>query len=352
MPKQGSELSHSVSLLYRKLDEGKIGSGMEFDLSHEHLRFLKPKSDPSPESASGNTGLELTDTEFDVIEQGVEVSMKDERVEKCGSQRFNSSVIETIDVAELFKGEDATFDEHVGGNSKLDQNNHDEYECPADDPEPIDNSMCNIEPALEELDSAFHDMATSKPSELDSFLDIIKYCAPENYIQSKSVHKAEKLTKSLSLDDIAESIENDFLNMLSIDLSQEDMVSGSGPDPPGILLSGFEEDALAGENTILDADLMAEQEDFTSSSFRKETFADDFDLSFAMQAVETKQGSVTQALRSKRNAKILENLETEALMNEMGLNEKAFQYSPHASSGGFGESSLSSCRRTFKITFS
>ncbi|KAL0372206.1 UNVERIFIED_CONTAM: protein phosphatase 2C 16 [Sesamum calycinum] len=287
MPKQGSELSHSVSLLYRKLDEGKIGSGMEFDLSHEHLRFLKPKSDPSAESASGHTGLELTDTEFDVIEQGVEVSMKDQmRVEKCGSQRFDSSVIETIDVAELFKGEDATFDEHVGGNSKLHRNNHDDYGCPADDPEHRDNSMCIIEPALEELDSAFHDMLTSKPSELDSFLDIIKYYAPENYIQSKSVHNAERLTKSLRLDDIAESIENDFLNMLSIDLSQEGMVSGSGSDPPGILLRSFEEDALAGENPILDTDLMAEQEDFTYSSFRKVTFADDFDLSFAIQAVE------------------------------------------------------------------
>ncbi|KAL0447366.1 UNVERIFIED_CONTAM: protein PLASTID MOVEMENT IMPAIRED 1-RELATED 1 [Sesamum latifolium] len=339
MPKQGSELSHSVSLLYRKLEEGKIGSGMEFDLSHEHLRFPKPKSDPSPESASGNTGLELTDTEFDVIEQGVEVSMKDQmRVEKCGSQRFDSSVIETIDVAELFKGEDATFDEYVGGNSDLDRNNHDENGCLADDPEHRDNSMCIIDPAFEELDSAFHDMLTSKPSDLDSFLDIIKYHAPENYIQSKSFHKAERLTKSLSLDHIAESIENDFLNMLSIDLSQEIMVSGSGsgPDPPGILLREFEEDALAGENPILDTDLMAEQEEFTSSSFRKLTFADDFDLSFAIQAVERKQGSVTQPLRSKRNAKILENLETEALMNEWGLNEKAFQYSPHASSGGFG----------------
>ncbi|XP_011101027.1 protein PLASTID MOVEMENT IMPAIRED 1-RELATED 1 isoform X1 [Sesamum indicum] len=337
MPKQGSELSHSVSLLYRKLDEGKMGSEVEFDLSHEHLRFLKPKSEASPESASGNTGLELTDTEFDVIEQGVEVSLKDQMgVEKCGSQRFDSSVIETIDVAEIFKGEDATFDEHVGGNSKLDRNNRDEYGCPADDPEHRDNSMCIIEPALEELDSAFHDVLTSKPSELDSFLDIVKYYVPENYIKSKSIHKAERLTKSLSLDDVAESIENDFLNMLSIDLSQEDMVCGSGPDLPGIPLRGFEEDALAGENPTLNTDFMAEQEDFTSSSFTKVTFADDFDLSFAIQAVERKQGSVTQPLRSKRNAKILENLETEALMNEWGLNEKAFQYSPHASSGGFG----------------
>ncbi|KAK4422199.1 protein PLASTID MOVEMENT IMPAIRED 1-RELATED 1 [Sesamum alatum] len=339
IPKQGSELSHSVSLLYRKLDEGKMGNGVELDLSHKHLRFLKPKSDPSPESASGNIGLELTDTEFDVIEQGVEVSMKDQmRVQKCGSQRFDSSVIETIDVAEIFKEEDATFDEHVSGNSKLDRNNHDEYGCPADDPEHRDNSMCITEPAFEELDSAFHDMLTSKPAELDSFLDIIKYYKPENYIQSKSGHRSERLTK-FSLDDIAESIENDFLNMLSIDLIQEDMVSGSGPDPPGIriLLRGSEEDAPAGENPILDTDFqLVEQEDLTSSSFREVAFVDDFDLSFAIQAVERKQGSVTQPLRSKRNAKILENLETEALMNEWGLNEKAFQYSPHASSGGFG----------------
>ncbi|KAI3454166.1 hypothetical protein Pfo_010829 [Paulownia fortunei] len=339
-PKQGSELSHSVTLLYRKLDEGKMGNVMDLDLYHKHLESLKPMSDPSPESAGGKTGHEFNDTEFDVIEQGIEVSTKDQmKIEKCGSQRFDSSVVETIDVAEIFKGEETAFHEYVEWNSKLDTDNQDEHECATGDPEHIDNSTCIIEPALEELDSAFNDMLTSKPAELDSLLDINKYYEQENYKKARSSYKAERLTKSLSLDDVAESIENDFLNMLSIDQSQDDIVSGSGHDPPGDLLRLFEVDTLPRGNPILDTDLMAEQREsccFTPSGYRKVAFADDYDLSFAIQAVERNHGSVNQSLRSKRNAKVLENLETEALMHEWGLTEKAFQNSPRASSGGFG----------------
>lgn len=339
-PKQGSELSQSVTLLYQKFDEGKMGNAMEFDLYHEHLESLKPKSDPTPESAGGKTGHEFNDTEFDEIEQGIEVSMKDQ-IEKCSSQRFGYSVIETIDVAEIFAGEETAFDEYAEWNSKLDTDSHDEHECATDDPEHRDNSTCIIEPAFEELDSAFYDMLTSKPAEMDFLLDISAYNEQENYMKSNSSNKAQSLMKSLRLDDvaIAESIENDFLSMLSIDQSQDDIVSGSGDEPPIDLLRLFEEDTLAWGNPILDTDLMAEQKEsccFTPRSYRKVAFAHDFDLSSAIDAVERNQGSVNQSFRNKRNAEMLENLETEALMHEWGLTEKAFQYSPHASSGGFG----------------
>ncbi|KAK6129511.1 hypothetical protein DH2020_036744 [Rehmannia glutinosa] len=229
-PKHESELSHSVTLLYRKFDEGKIGNVKEFDLYHEQ-----------PDSTGGNN-----DTDFDIIEQGIEVYTKDQiRIEKCGSQRFDSTVIETIDVSEIFDGDETAFDEYVEWKSKL-TDNHD------------------------------------KPGE-DFSLDINKYYEHENY------------TKSLSLDDVSESIENDFLNMLTIDQSQDDIAWG---------------------NPILDAD--------------------DCDLSLGIQTVERNQSTASNSVWSRRNAKVLENLETEALMHEWGITEKAFQYSPHASSGGFG----------------
>ncbi|KAL8054403.1 hypothetical protein ABFS82_05G137400 [Erythranthe guttata] len=217
------ELSHSVTLLYRKLNEGKMDNMMEFD--------------SSPDSACGETRHEFNEIEFDVIDQGIEeVFTKDQiKIEKIKSHRFENPVIETIDVAEIFEGEEETaLNEYVEWKSNLDVDKQDEQESATDDPE-----------------STFEEL-------------------------------------------IAESIENDFLNMLSFDHNQEDI------------------------------DLQKEHKD-------------DFDLSFAIQAVETNYVSLNPSFISNRkNAERLENLETEVLMQEWGLNEKAFQYSPRISSGGFG----------------
>lgn len=110
--KQGTELSDSVTVLYQKLDEKKMGDSAEFDLYHKHLDSSDPMSDSLHE---------FDDADFDVIEQGIEVSTKN--LIKSGngsSQRLDSSAIETIDVAEIFEGEETDFVEYVEWNSKLD----------------------------------------------------------------------------------------------------------------------------------------------------------------------------------------------------------------------------------------
>ncbi|KAL6512228.1 hypothetical protein OROHE_019840 [Orobanche hederae] len=247
-PKQESELSHSVTLLYKKLDEKKIGNVMDFG----HL----------PES-------EFSDNIFDVIEQGIEVSTNNQiKIEKCGSQRFDSTSVETIDVAEIFKDESA-FDEFVESNAKL-TDNHEERE--------YDNN----EPPFEEYITVFSPtMLMSKPAQ-DYMLDIKNYYYQESYIEPRSAKS------HICSDDVSESIENEFLNMLSIDQNQDND-------------------------------------------------EDDYDLSFPIHAVEKSHETVNQSsLRNRRNAKMLENLETVALMHEWGITEKAFQYSPHTYSGGFG----------------
>ncbi|KAL8498916.1 hypothetical protein ACS0TY_022036 [Phlomoides rotata] len=372
-PKKGSELPLSVALLYQKFDEGKMGNAMVSDLCHEHPESLKPMLDPIPECSGGITGNHFDDSEFHVNDQGIKVSIKDQiEPEKCSSLRFDNIVIETIDVAEIFAGEEAAFDEYAawdseldsdnhdepecgGGGidgaeiftgeevafdeyaeweSKLDTYNHDEPECATDDlPEHRDNVACIIEPAFEGLDSELYDLLTSEPAEMDSLLGTSTYSDQGKYMKSRSGNQAQMLMDSLSLDDVvvADLIENDFLNMLGIDLSQDDMDSDSDHDLPSDLLRLFEEDSSALENPILDSDVMAEQKEsscFTPTGFRKVAFADDFDLSLSAQSV--------QSLRNKRNAEVLENLETEALMHEWGLSERAFQYSPRVYSGGFG----------------
>lgn len=342
--KQRAELSRSVTLLYQTHDNKKMDNPMEFDLYHTHFESRESMSDLSHESDSvgGQTGHEFDDAGFDVIEQGIEVSEKDRiKSEKYSSQRYDSSVIETIDVAEIFRGEETDFVEYVEWNSKLDADNHDENECATDDPEHRDNITCITEPAFEDLDSAFYDLLTSKPPDLDSLLDISTHNEHGLYMSSDSSNRAQRLRRSLSLDDLglAESIENDFLNMLSIDQDQEDIIYGCGDDTSRDLLRLFEEDPLARGSSILDSDLIAENEEscsLTPPAKGKVAFPADIDLSFPIQAVESNHHHLNQSDRNKKNAEMLENLETEALMHEWGLSEKAFQYSPRVTSGGFG----------------
>ncbi|KAG8381776.1 hypothetical protein BUALT_Bualt05G0007800 [Buddleja alternifolia] len=136
LPNQESELSHSVTLLYQKLDEAKKGNELDFD-DYEYSESPRAKFDPSHD---------FNDTEIDVIEEAVEESTKDEmeKTEKLGSQRFDDSVIETIDVAEIFEGEETDFDEDVEWHSNLDKINAENQ----------NNCLCIIEPDFQELESA------------------------------------------------------------------------------------------------------------------------------------------------------------------------------------------------------
>ncbi|KAG6414525.1 hypothetical protein SASPL_121897 [Salvia splendens] len=335
--RQGTELSQSVSLLHQKLDEKKMGDHSEFDF-YSHV---DSNPSPEPEYVSDQTTHEFDVTEIGVIEQGIEVSLRDKIKPESSSQRFDSSVIETIDVAEIFKGEEASFVEYIEWNSKLDVDNHDdEPECATDGPGHRDNSAYISEPAFEELDLDFLDLLMTKPSDLDSLLDSSTYNELRMCMRSESRNRAQRLRRSHSLDDLvlAESIENDFLNMLSIDQDIEGVVSGSGHDSPRDILGLCEEDPVAWGVSVLNADLMAEEEScsFTPTGYEKVAFSVDFDLSFPIPSVEKNHRSFDQSLRDKRNAEMLENLETEALMHQWGLTEKAFQYSPRATSGGFG----------------
>ncbi|KAL1557291.1 protein PLASTID MOVEMENT IMPAIRED 1-RELATED 1-like [Salvia divinorum] len=337
--RQGTELSQCVSLLHQKLDEKKMGDPTEFDFDSH----VDSNPSPEPEYVGGQTTHEFDVTEFGVIEQGIEVSLRDQiRPESSSSsQKFDSSVIETIDVAEIFKGEEASFVEYIEWNSELDVDNHDdEPECATDDRGHRDNSAYISEPAFEELDSDFFDLLMSKPSDLDSLLDSSTYNELRMCMRSESRNRAQRLRRSHSLDDLvlAESIENDFLNMLSIDQDIEGIVSGSGHDSPRDLLRLCEEDPVAWGGSVLNADLMEEEEScsFTPTGYEKVAFSVDLNLSFPIPPVEKNHRSLDQSLRDKRNAEMLENLETEALMHQWGMTEKAFQYSPRATSGGFG----------------
>ncbi|CAL9751954.1 unnamed protein product [Musa acuminata subsp. burmannicoides] len=64
--------------------------------------------------------------------------------------------------------------------------------------------------------------------------------------------------------------------------------------------------------------------------------SDGLDLSLIVQEAETKLQKIESTLNIKSRAKMLEDAETEALIDEWGLNEKAFHCSPPDRRGGFG----------------
>ncbi|KAA8523329.1 hypothetical protein F0562_009752 [Nyssa sinensis] len=263
-PNRGSELSQSITFLYQKLDKVKLGSSHEFDFFYEHVEPTELKPGYLPEYPCEN---ECNDTEFTIIEQGV--------VEQLLMRRQN--VIHKMTVFGDFK------DELVVDNNRYEGND-----------------------------------------------DISAFTELENSMKTKSCYKAGRLVKSLSLDDVTESVTNDFLKSVGIEQSPSDFSDGEPESPRELLLRQFEEDVLASGSFIFYFDGKEEQVEFgvTGPTARWGDHSDNFDLALVIQAAEKDHKKVSQPLRIKRNAKILENLETEALMHEWGLNESAFQTSP------------------------
>ncbi|KAM7462178.1 hypothetical protein LguiA_030313 [Lonicera macranthoides] len=183
-----------------------------------------------------------------------------------------------------------------------------------------ENSVCTQESTIEEVESIFHDLSIFESALLESSIDKKKFLKQESYMETELSNKICKMARSLGFEQ-----------------SQMDMDFNSEPDSPRKrLLRQFEKDYIASGNPIFNFEEAEPVEmEFTSAASTRYTFGDcteDFDF----QSAEKESDRVSQSLRSRKDAKILENLETQALMQQWGLNEKAFQYSPQTSSGGFG----------------
>ncbi|KAK8481807.1 hypothetical protein V6N12_019310 [Hibiscus sabdariffa] len=191
-----------------------------------------------------------------------------------------------------------------------------EYQCSKE------SLMIELELALDEITNLETELVSPDPED------------PEYYMENKANYRTNRKAKSVDLDKVTESVASEFLNMLGLDHSPVSLSPEIEPESPRErLLRQFEEDALASGFSFFDFD-MAEEEDFdTSTASGWGNLTDD--LSFFIQDVE-QEDQMENNESNKTSAKMLEDLETEALMREWGLNEKAFQHSPPNSSGGFG----------------
>ncbi|KAJ9550597.1 hypothetical protein OSB04_014642 [Centaurea solstitialis] len=265
----------SIPFLYQLLDESKSTNSKEFNSI-------------STDSLESSLETEVYDSDFTILDKGTEFPTKDEpKMEENGVESLEDSCIETINVDELFEGG---------------EDNDELCDISSKDPD----NVCTEEFTVEELELFFNNLSTFESTEMDDF----------SFHENRGFeHDGGKMVRSHSLDDLA-NVVDDFMNLVGSDSEPE--------SPRERLLRQFEEEALVLGNFAFD--LTSKEEERGSSNI--------FDLSSLFQEAEVEhKEAVGPSLISRRKAKILENLETEALMQEWGLNERAFQNSPRSNSG-------------------
>ncbi|KAI4316493.1 hypothetical protein L6164_024473 [Bauhinia variegata] len=333
----GSGLSKSIKLLYQKIDENF------YDPAREDSEYVGPLDSPTllnlePDEESNQ--YEFDYPEFTIIEKGIE-TLEDDFLKFDGKtvQTVDMSAVETIGVDEIVKDNGISFVKNKICNSK----NEIRINCMdgdiLDDSKHKCNSSLIILPSIEELDSASitSDLVASNPSQ-----PMNDSLAQEQYTNVKSNYKAHKMERrSHSLDDITESVASDFLNMLHMESSGSfgSSFDGDPQSPREQLLREFEKEAIASGNFIFDFDAKEGQLDFCCPDPLGSSSEDcpvDFNLSLIVQAAEEEHARASQSLINRRKAKILEDLETESLMLQWGLNDRDFRNSPRTCSGGFG----------------
>lgn len=340
LPVPRSELSDSVNILYQKLDEEMSNTSAEKKLE---VDSLSSPVDPDkvdlltqPDAGDGNCGTECEMTDFSVTDKGIEeltedsVKPEDEHLRIAQS---SGDVLEPDFAFEVALGEDAPL--HPSAVEVVPQNGAESISaCTYEERE---EEMSSKESLMKELEAALSCTSYLVNEGLDSHDDDFDALHLENHIDVNSYDTDRGKGKAISLDDITDSVESDFLEMLGIEHSPFSWSSGSEPESPReCLLRQFEKDALA-NGGLLDFGIDNDPDELVgddpmgsvwgnmSKDFH---YSSDFDGFKEMSKVEN------DAFKTKTGASMMADLETEALMREWGLNEMAFQRSPSSSSGG------------------
>ncbi|XP_022732722.1 protein PLASTID MOVEMENT IMPAIRED 1-RELATED 1-like [Durio zibethinus] len=337
LPLSKSELD-DTNMLDQKLDEDKsdasAASKPEPDVLTEQFEAITPPSYFVSESSKENIEKETEDNEFSVVEKGIELSSEEQARPEEISIMGAILTVESPQVVET--------NHCIGVNceecSQLHPSNEESSSNKRDmllvqDCNSEEDDQCSKESLMRELELALDGITN-----LEAALDSPDPENPEDYMENKANYKTNRKAKSLSLDEVTESVASEFLNMIGIDHSPFGLSSESEPESPRErLLRQFEKDTLANGFSLFNFD-MADGEELecgldTSTPSGWANLTDD--LPCFIQDGEQEHQMETN-VRRKMRAKVLEDLETEALMREWGLNEKAFLRSPSSSSGAFG----------------
>ncbi|KAK8697101.1 hypothetical protein V6N13_113260 [Hibiscus sabdariffa] len=331
VPNLGVELSKSISILYQKFNEESLDGSSGLDKLSEHVKPLKPDSESAKDID------EYENNEFFVIEQGVEMCLKDPTTfEQSGIQTIDGSAIETINMDEILKDCDTDIEEEADPVSNMSCSGR-MAKAVVDDHILEKSNIYSKPMTMQELESDFHDKLVTESSVSESPSTLDEFIEHEKCMEAKSQYEASKLTKKLpSLDDLADTVASDFLKMLEIEHDPFSFNSDSALESPRErLLREFENEALASGGFILDFGA-AGKEEFNSTipgSCCGDSY-EDFTFLSVMPGKEQKMERLS--LKDIRAVKAVEDLETAALMHEGSLDDKVFQSPPHDQSDGFG----------------
>lgn len=377
LPTSKSALASSIDILYQKFDEEKTNSAVhehdkpKLDSFTENLEPIKPntcplsdpgkeiseecagdeeKHSPTPDKPEFNAfqenlepiesdGYSLSDLgkenpeecegKFSVVDQGIELSSNNPLKLEASAIKSPDSAVDgtyTLDTASI-----QLSSENGVEHESLDEENNTSNE------KAMVNKCADEEDVTKELLMQELELALNSISDLETVA--AESPKDDNYIEAKSEYE---MRKSHSLDDITESVASEFLSMLGVDHSPFGFSSESEVESPRErLLRQFEKETLAEGFSLFDFEMgdgdEAEIGYNTSIGSEQWNYSEGPRSSSLLQDLLQEGNPVeSQELRSKRRAQVVEDLETEALMREWGLNEDAFQHSPPKDPAGFG----------------
>ncbi|XP_057766653.1 protein PLASTID MOVEMENT IMPAIRED 1-RELATED 1-like [Salvia miltiorrhiza] len=330
LPMPRSELLESMSILYQKLDEEVSKTPVENKIEADSLSISLHKVDQSrpPDAGEENCGTECEIAEFSVIDKGIEELSK-EHVGPEGeilkfAQATGDGLEADFDVEVILGSANSSDSSPIEASSQAD-----EQSIQAEKEKDI--SLEEVpEQEMESPLSCITDLANEKLESQNEETDAIHLA---NYLEANSNYRDCSKGKSLNLDDVTNSVATDFLEMLGIDHSPFSLSSESEPDSPRErLLRQFEKEALT-NGGLLNFDIENYPVELVPTGSSWGTVSEDFLNPPIFDGFEEMSKMEMDAFGAKTRALRMEDLETEALMREWGLNEKAFQHSPPGGSG-------------------
>ncbi|GAB4853753.1 hypothetical protein Ancab_017946 [Ancistrocladus abbreviatus] len=304
----------------------------EVDVCTDHMQAIRPFSSSHSDSLKGNDKLEAEDNELSISRQQFELSPEGKMLLDVDNAKVvDKPASKSHDLAMLHRRVEAALQDETDIYAFDGKSNNISIDVIPDYHNHEANDICTRESLLKELESALNDVADLEKAGLDTPEAKSESSDHEEYMEVKS----NRMDSSPGLDDFAESIANEFLCMLGLDNSPFGLSSEGEPESPrGRLLREFEEET-GGSLLEFDTGYKDEMEDGYDAPTVCEWIGGDFKLPSATWVDENIQFSNhTDANRPR--AKVCEDLETETLMQEWGLNEKAFQTSPPNSAADFG----------------
>ncbi|KAL0345056.1 UNVERIFIED_CONTAM: protein PLASTID MOVEMENT IMPAIRED 1-RELATED 1 [Sesamum radiatum] len=201
-----------------------------------------------------------------------------------------------------------------------------------------ENEMCP-ESLIKELETALSYASELMNKGLDSQEDESDALHREKFLDINSHCRDHREEISLGLDDLTESVASDFLDILGIEHSPFGPIFEGEPESPRErLLKEFERDVVA-NGGLLNFGFENDPAECVSNMRMDsvwEAITNDCHQPSVYEVLHEIPKIDTDVFRIKTRASRLEDLETEALMRDWGLNEEAFQHSPPSHTGGLG----------------